>query len=112
MEAEIVTSSKPAVDGSNFTLTCKAKTLETKPTLTNPLLDRYLTIEWVDRNGEPITEREFVTIGVVSPTFSRTIHFDSLDERDGRLYRCVVTLDLPVAVSTSTAEHRIILGES
>ena len=104
-------SSKSAVYGNDYTLTCLANTVESNPTLTNPLLQNFLTIDWLDRDNNSITTQDSLTVGNVSTEFSRTLYFHPLRRGHDRLYVCVATLDIPGAISVSTSQYRLILGK-
>lgn len=104
-------SSKSAVYGNDYTLTCLANTVESNPTLTNPLLQHFLTIDWLDRDNNSITARDSLTVGNVSTEFSRTLYFHPLRRGHDRLYVCVATLDIPGAISVSISQYRLILGK-
>lgn len=108
---EINAPSKPAAYGDNYTLTCQTHTVETKPTLTNPLLQRYLRVDWLDINNKHVTGLDSFTVGELSSEFSRTLYFNPLSEGHDRLYVCVATLDLPGAQVNSTSGYRIKLGK-
>ena len=112
MKSSITSSpTKLAAYGNNYTLTCLVNTVASKPTLTNPLLQHFLTIDWLDRDNNSITTQGSLTVGNVSTEFSRTLYFHPLRRGHDRLYDCVATLDIPGAISVSTSQYRLILGK-
>lgn len=107
----IASSSMSAVYGNDYTLTCLANTVESNPTLTNPLLQHFLTIDWLDRDNNSIATQDSLTVGNISTEFSRTLYFHPLRKGHDRLYVCVATLNIPGAISVSTSQYRLILGK-
>ena len=117
VEAEVVPSSTEARLGRNFTLTCQTRTVQSKPTLTNPLLQTYLRrlrVEWFDINGNPISEEDSITFGELSSNFSHSIDFTPLSRGQDRLYVCAVTFDVPETHLNSSAKYayEVVFGES
>ena len=107
-------SSTEARLGRNFTLTCQTRAVQSKPTLTNPLLQTYLRVEWFDTNGNPISEGDSITFSELSSNFSHSINFSPLSRGQDRLYVCAVTFEVPEAHSNSSAKnsYEVVFGES
>ena len=110
VEAIIPEPSQSASYGEKYRLTCKANAKEAKPSVTHPLLHKYLTLEWLDINNVPIVSKGSLYVGSVSG-FSRTLHFSPLMEGDNRLFRCRVTLKFPGKPKiTHSSQYRLMLG--
>ena len=97
--------------GDAFTLTCETHTLESKPSLTNPLLQHYLTVEWLDINNVSVATSKSLTVTELTSEFSRSLQFHPVKNGHDRLYRCLATLHFPGALSNASSQYRLLLGE-
>ena len=111
MKVEAVITAPPdtASYGENYQLTCRINPKEAKPSLTHPLLQKYLTVDWL---GVDNTTMESIWVGETTSDFSRTLYFKPLMEGDDRLYRCRATLRFPGKPEViHTSQYRIMLGK-
>ena len=112
VKVSISVSSDLVTYGDDYTLTCEIHTLQSKPTLTDPLLQRYLTVKWVDINDMPIESQGSLTVGELTGEFSRSLHFDPVSEGHDRLYTCVAMLNFSGFQSTAYSQYRLMLGKN
>ena len=110
----IVPSAQSVSYGETFELTCETHALQSKRSLTNPLIEQFLTVEWTDINNVPIAahDHQSITVGEVTSNFSRTLHFNPVMKGHDRLYKCVAALKFPSGAQfTNTTEYRLLLGK-
>ena len=110
----IVPSAQSVSYGETFELTCETHALQSKRSLTNPLIEQFLTVEWTDINNVPIAthNHQSITVGEVTSNFSRTLYFNPVMKGHDRLYKCVAALKFPSGAQfTNTTEYRLLLGK-